>query len=349
MKSILIIFQCITTLAVLGLLLYLFWRVRLFKKQQQKILSQLKGQRFWRINIARPEFMSRLMRISPYEASGVLIDDGDNIKIQGFWQKSGKMVESVFPKSELFVEWLGNKSIRSGNLYWAQLKTAHGSLLISADTGMNALKSREGLEDIFRCVFPDYGLSEKEITDFALEKNPRTRLAMIVFFALMAFALMDTFVFSKYELTDHQLFGLFSNPINISVLLIGYGAALYVLYQYFIQGKVPARESLVLSSFLVMVFLLSLGPLAKRADQILAKTSSQDYTYHIVDGSRLEPKDSSLQLPNLRFPRAREYWAQFANGTEYKVPFLHGPLGLWQLDREKFYKPVQDFYQKTEK
>lgn len=349
MKSILLIFQSITTLVILGLLLYLFLRVRRFKKQQQKILSQLKGHRFWRINIARPEFIARLMRISPYEASGVLIDDGDNIKIQGFWQKSGKMAESVFPKSELSVEWLGNKSIRSGNLYWAQLKTARGSLLISADTGMNALKSREGLEDIFRCVFPDYELSEKEIADFALEKNPRTRLAMIVFFALMAFSLLDTFVFSKYELTDHQLIALLLNPITICVLLVGYGIALYVLYCYFIQGNVPARESLALSGFLVIIFLLSLGPLAKRFDQILAQTSSQEYTYRIVDGSRLEPKDSNLQLPNLRFPRAREYWAQFANGTEYNVPFLHGPLGLWQLDHDKFDKPLLDFYEKTRK
>ncbi len=349
MKTMLLILQAVTVIAALGFVLYLAWRTRQFKKQQQKILSKIKGQHFWRINIARPEFVSRWLRVAPYEASGVLVDDGDHFIIHGYWQKTGKMVESTFLKSDLRVQWLGNTSMRSGNLYWAQLTTARGDLLISADTGMNALRSREGLEDIFRGAFPDYALSEEEIADFALEKNPRTRLAMVVLFTLMAFALIDTFVVSKFELTDHQLASILLNPIGLGVLLVGYGGGLYALYRYFIQGNVPARESWVLSGFLIGIFLLSLAPLAKRFDQIFAQTPSQDYAYHVVDGTRLLPLDASLHLPNLRFPRSREYWAQFTESAEYKIPFLRGPLGLWQLDHEKFDKPLIDFYEKAKK
>ena len=104
MKNAFFILQAVATVSILGLVLFLAWRTRQFKKQQQKLLSQLKGKRFWRINIARPEFISSWMRISPYEASGVLIDDGDSITIQGFWQKSGQMVESNFPRSTLSVK-----------------------------------------------------------------------------------------------------------------------------------------------------------------------------------------------------------------------------------------------------
>lgn len=349
MKIILDIVYAITMMAFVGMLLYLAWRTRQFKKQQQKILSQLKGQRFWRINIARPEYIASWLRVAPYEASGVLIDAGDHIKIQGFWQKSGKLVESSFPKSDLRVQWLGNKSLRAGNLYWAQLSTERGDLLISADTGMNALRSREGLEDIFRGAFPDIELSEEEIADFALEKNPRTKLAMVVLFALMAFAILDTFVISKYELIDHQIGRILLNPVALVALIAGYAVGLYALYRYFIQGKVPSRESWVLSGFLMVICVLSLGPLAKRADQFLATTPSQDYDYRIIEGHRLAPVDSSLGLPDLRFPRSREYWAQFAKDAEYKIPFLHGPLGLWQLDHSKFDKPIIDFYEKTKK
>jgi hypothetical protein len=347
MITMILILQAVTAIAVLGFVLYLAWRTRQFKKQQQKILLKIKGQRFWRINIARPEFVSRWLRITPYEATGVLIDGDDCIKIQGFWQKTGKMVESTFLKSELNVQWLGNPSMRSGNLYWAKLTTARGDLLICADTGMNALRSREGLEDIFRNAFPDYALSDEQVVDFALEKNPRTRLAMIALFSLMAFALIDTYVISKFELIDHQLANILLNPIILGVLLVGYGVGLYALYRYFIHGNVPARESWVLSGFLVGIFLLSLAPLAKRFDQIFAKTPSQDYSYRVVDEMRLEPLDASLQLPNLRFPRSREYWAQFTKDADYKIPFLRGPLGLWQLDHEKFDKPILDFYQKN--
>ena len=344
MKTFVVVLQAITFMFVLGLLLALAWRVRQFKKQQQKMLSRLqKGQRYWRINIARPGFMKRLMRLFPYEASGILVDDGESFKVQGFWQKSGKTAESRLLKSELAVVWLGNTSMRSGNIYWAELKTPRGSLLISADTGMNALKSREGLEDLFRGAFPDIELSDREVADFALEKNPRTRWAMLVFFAVGAFALFDTFVFSKYELTDHQLLGILVNPISMPVLVALSGAGLYLLYRYFLQGDVPARESWVLSSFLVMTCLLASAPLAKRLDQALAASPSQDYSYRIA-GTRLEPQDSSLQLPRLNFQKSHEYWAQFENGSTYKVPFLRGPLGLWQLDHEKFDKPLMDFY-----
>jgi hypothetical protein len=347
MKLILDITYFTTLLAVFGFLLYLTWRTRQFKKQQQKILSQLKGQRFWRVNIARPEFIASWLRLVPYEASGVLIDADDHIKIQGFWQKTGKTVESILPKSELQVKWLGNRSMRSGNLYWAQLSTARGDLLISADTGMNAMRSREGLEDIFRGAFPDIALSDQETADFALEKNPRTKLAMIVFFTLMAFALLDTFVISKYELIDQQIGSILLRPLTMLSLVVFYAVAIFALYRYFKQGEVPARESWVLSGFLVVIFLASLGPLAKRLDQVLASAPSQDYAYRVIDNTRLEPVDASLQLPKLRFPRSREYWAQVDKNADYKIPFLRGPIGLWQLDHDKFDKPLIEFYEKS--
>lgn len=347
MNKTFLILQSMAFLSFLGVMLYLAWHLRQLKQQQQKILSQLKGQRFWRINIARPEFMSKWMRITPFEASGVLIDTGVDIKVQGYWQKSGKLMESSFPKTALKVQWLGNTSLRAGNLYWAQLQTGRENLLITADTGMNALQSRAALEDIFRGAFPDYPLSDKESTDFALEKNPRTKRALIVFFALMVFALLDTFVITRFELTDHQLRNILLNPVAMGALLLGYGAALYSLYRYFTAGQVPARESLVLSGLVATVCLLSLAPLAKRLDQILASTPSQNYNYRVVGVSRLEPVNTSLQLPNLYFPRGREYWTQFVIGTEYKVPFLRGPMGLWQLDHKKFDQPMLDFYQKN--
>jgi hypothetical protein len=349
MKIFLDILYPLIILSVLGLMTYLALRNRRFKKQQQKILSRLKGERFWRINIARPEFIASWLRIAPYEASGVMIDTGDHIKIQGFWQKTGKLVESTFPKSELQAKWLGNKSIRSGNLYWAQLSSTHGNLMISADTGINAMRSREGLEDIFRGAFPDIELSDAETTDFALEKNPRTKLAIIVLFSLMAFALLDTFVISKYELIDQQIGSVLLHPLVMVGLAVFYAGALFLLYRFFKQGEVPARESWALSGFLVVIFLLSLGPLAKRLDQVLASSPSQDYAYRIIDDTRLEPVDASLQLPKLRFPRSREYWAQIDKNTDYKIPFLRGPLGLWQLDHDKFDKPLIDFYEKNKK
>lgn len=349
MKTILLTIQALLYLVLLGFLLYLYLRNRRFKKIQQQMLAKLEGQRFWRINIARPKFISRFIRIVPYEATGVLIDEGDHFKIKGYWQKNGKLAESTVLKSNMEVHWIGNKTMRSGNLHWAQLKTSRGDLMISADTGMNALRSREGLEDIFRGAFPNYKLSTLETADFALEKNPRTRVAMVVFFSLLMFSLLDTFVISKYELIDSQIGMMLLNSATLAAVLAGFGVVMYAMYIYFIKGNVPARESWVLSTFLTAMVVLSIGPVAKRFDQALAASPSQDYAYRIVDGVKLEPVNASLNLPKLRFPRVREYWAQFDEKHEYSIPLLQGPLGLWQLDHEKFDKPIIDFYQKSKK
>ena len=107
---------------------------------------------------------------------------------------------------------------------------------------------------------------------------------MIVLFTLMAFALLDTFVISKCELIDHQIATILLQPLAMLTLMVFYAEASYALYRYFKQGMVPARESRVLSGFLVVIFLLSLGP-----------------------------------------------------------------LGLWQLDHDKFDKPLIDFYEKLKK
>ncbi len=339
----------LTVIASLIVVLYLLKRTRQLKQQQQMIVSKLKGKPFWRINIASPEYADRWLKLSPYEASGVLLDSGDALKIQAYWPKTSKLVEHTFPKNELEVEWLGNTTMRAGNLYWAQLSCKRGKVRFSADTGIKAMHSREALEDIFRGAFPDVDLNENETNDFALEKNPRTLAAIVLLFSLIAYALIDTFFISHYELLEQQLIRILTHPyIRFGWIPIGAGV-MYLLYPFFKKGNVPARESWVMSGFLMGVFLLSAIPIAKRVDQFLAAAPAQDYEYRVVDGYRLEPVNASLGLPSLRFPKAREYWSQFEENAPYKIPLLNGPLGLWQLDHSKFDKPVRAFYENNKK
>jgi hypothetical protein len=77
-----------------------------------------------------------------------------------------------------------------------------------------------------------------------------------------------------------------------------------------------------------------------------AATSTQNHMYRIVDVARLEPVATDQNLPTLRFPRARDYWQQQPVGSEYPIPFLQGPMGLWQLDHGQFDPPLLDFYDK---
>lgn len=333
-------------LVLLALLLYIFWRNRAMKRRQDQLVKGLKGLRYWRVNLARPAFYRRWLRVLPFEAKGVLIDEGDHLRIKGFWLKGSKTFDSLFDKQHSTVEWLGNRNLRAGNLYWARLATPRGELFFCADTGMYALPSREALADIFRSVFPEQELHEEQTSDFALEKNAHSVGAVALFFALFFFALLDTFVITRYELVDAQIAAILRHPLTWAAALGGLLGTLALVYRVLLGGAVPARESMVLSIFVSAALLGAALPLAKRVDQALAGSPAQSYPYRVTQLAHLSPADPAQGLPALRFPRAKEYWAQYATGSEYRIPLLHGPMGLWQLDHAEFDKPLIAFYEK---
>lgn len=335
----------ILQLPLLAVMLYLFWRNRAMKKSQDMLAQELKGRHYWRINLARPAFYRSWLRFLPFEAKGVLIDDGERLCIKGFWVKGQRAFESTFDKKSATVQWLGNRHLRAGNLHWAQLTTPRGELLFCADTGMYALPSREALSDIFRSVFPDYVLDAQQTADFALEKNPASVRVIALFFALLLFSLIDTFVITRFELVDAQIARIVAHPLTWLGVVGGGGAWMVLVYRHLLGCGVPARESIVLGMFVTSALIGAALPLAKRADQWLASTPTQGYAYQITTPAHLEPVDPALGLPRMRFPRAREFWAQYPEGSEYQIPFLRGPLGLWQLDHTVFDPPLIAFYE----
>jgi len=309
-------------------------------------VADLQGKRYWRINLSRPAFHQRWWRVMPFEAKGVLVDEGDRLRIKGFWLKDRRAFDSLFDKGSSAIEWLGNRNLRAGNLHWAKLTTPRGEMNFCADTGMYALPSREALADIFRGVFPDYPLAEEQTSDFALEKNPRSIAVIALFFVLLFFSLIDTFVITRFELADAQLARILLDPLIWAGALACAGAGALLAYRYLLTGRVPARESLVLSLMLTTALLGAALPAAKRVDQGLDGNGIRPYSYRLTSPTRLEPADTTAGLPTLRFPRAADYWSQFDIGSEHQVPFLRGPMGLWQLDHGKFDEPLIAFYEK---
>ncbi len=346
MTHLLMVIQSATLLLVLGMVVYVGMRNRTMKRRQNALVERLQGKRYWRINMASPGFMQRSLRLMPFEAKGVLVEDTDAFQVQGNWLKSGVAFESNIPKSQCTVEWLGNKNLRAGNLYWARLNTPKGPILFCPDTGLNALASREALADIFRSAFPDVPLTDSQKNEFALEKNPRSLAAVVIFLGLMLFALLDTFVVSNYQLVDAQIAEILMHPMVVWGMPVGFltGAALF--YLWFSAGKIPARESIVLAMMLATVCIASSLPVLKRVDQLLAEAPSKEYDYVVTSLGRLEPVDKSLGLPHMKFLKANEYWAQFPAGAKYAIPFLRGPIGLWQLDHVRFDPPVIAYYDK---
>lgn len=337
----------IVQLLLIASIVSVLWQYRQYKKLQDALVKPLRGQRFWRIHLARPSFHARLWRLSPFEATGVLIDEDDRIRFQGFRLNNRKPFEVVLAKSEVSIHWLGRQMFK-GPLYWAECASPQGSLLFCADN-RNVLQSREALRDMLSSAFPALEFDEGTTADFALEKSPRSVATMVAFFGLFFFSMIDSFVISRYELTDAQIVSLIFNPLVMAATLAAMGALGLLAFQWLRRGNVPPMESWGLVALLVATCLGAALPGAKRLDQWLADAPSREYRYRVVEIARLKPVDPSLGLPVMWFPRAKDYWQQFPVGSEYTIPFVHGPLGLWQLDHELFDPPLRKFYEKKDK
>lgn len=344
MKSYWQLIYGVFVLVLLGFAVYAGWRNRALKRQQDALAEKQQGKRFWRVNLARTAYGQKFLKFLPFESKGLLVLEENQVRILGAWTTKGAPFDWVLPVNDCGLEWLGNTALRSGNLYWARIVTPEGPINFCADTGMYALPSREALSDIFRSAFPAYPLGASATRDFSLEKNTRSLAVVALFFVLLAFALLDTYVFSSFELVDAQISSLLS---KWSVRLGGVVALLTLLtlsYRFLSAGQVPARESLALSLMLSLVGVGACLPVLKRVDQLLATAPSKDHAYAVQYLGYLEPVDSTQGLPNMRFKRANEYWSLFPAGSEYKIPFLRGPMGLWQLDHSKFDPPIYKFY-----
>lgn len=339
MKEGLLIAQLVLFVALLVMLVWLGLHQRRTKKRQDALLNELQPslgqQRWFRINLARQPFFARRLRVLGFEAKGLLIDEGPTLRAVAV-RSDGERLELRVAKAPSSIRWQGNAGLQSANLHWLQIGTGDEAVMVSADTGMNAVASREATADMLRALLPQQPLDPSALADFALDKHPATRLATMVFIVLLLGLLADL------GFTEHQLL---TPAWALTVLGLAVGVAGLLLYPAFIRRKVPGRESLLLTMFLSVV-LGGLAPrVALRLDQWLSGGSVAT-AYRLAHGAVLRPVEPGP--PEVRLNDVREYWAQFEPGSTHQLDIVHGPLGLWQLDRRRLNAATYDWYSREE-
>lgn len=324
------------------LLLTVLWTIRRttrFKQSQDDLIKSLPSgpsQRWFRVNVARPAYFARRIKLLGFQARGVLIDEGPLVRLLAIYP-DGARLDQAYPKLDLGLTWVGNQGLSSANMHWFALGHGDQRQMVCADTGFNALQSREAAADICRMIAPDFPLPGVAREEFALEKNRASLAVIVAMLVLSAFALIDGVILNRNEMLDPghlATYGLILGP------LLALGA-------FFCLGraKVPTRESVALAMLLSLSLSAAHFPLVKRLDEVLAMTSGGVQTHRYVLGpdARLEALHNR-EAPRLNFSGLHEYWAQFAEGSEHDFEFIHGPLGTWQLVHDKLDLQYQIFY-----
>lgn len=311
------------------------------KRIQDEIIQSLphsSSGKWFRIKIARPKYFFSKWKLLGFESRGLLVDAGERIRIIG-QLASGEEIDLFYDKSTMNLRWLGNERLSGANMHWASIGDAAQMAMFSADTGMNAIASRQATADICRKIAPQLELPGGATSDFALEKNPASLAVLAIFFALLGYALVDGVFLNTNELI--KIGNVVSGLFFIFALSIP-------CYGFLTQHQVPSRESLGLSLFLVAMASVAYFPAIMRVDQYLGGMQSVAYTKKTT----IEFEPVTAGPPNLYFIGTKKYWAQFEKGSTHHFEMLHGPLGVWQLvhtNLDKEFQRYDDEHENDEK
>lgn len=338
------IFQLMNALLWLGIFamfFFMFIKERRSKQSQNKLIESLGSGDYinwFRVKVSRPAYFRRRLKLLGCEGRAVLINTADTIRVVAELDK-GQIFDRSYPKTDLNLQWIGNPGLASANMHWISVGSNDDLLMISADTGLYALPSRESTSDMCRMFAPEFKLPGVAKCDFALEKNVASLLLIVMFFVILAYALLDGVIFNDYELIN--------SPRSVKWLFPVIMLCAIPTYFLLVRGKVPSRESLALSVLFVLALELACIPSIKRIDQLLAVDGVQTYDYKLTVGTRFDAVVKGP--PTLKFSHVKEYWAQFEPDSIHRFELVHGPLGLWQLKHTALDPKIRAFYDQRDK
>jgi len=172
-------------------------------------------------------------------------------------------------------------------------------------------------------------------TGFALEKSRHALFVVVGFFALLFYALGDTFIFSNEVYAEVPPYANFVAFGLLAALLAG-------LWMH--RGEVPMMESV----FVSLLFGAALGaaayPAALRANAYTDVDGLRSYEYRLTAELQLNPLIDGL--PVLAFPRYADYWSHFKRDSIHEFELRRGGLEFYQLNMQPVNLAMREYYEK---
>jgi hypothetical protein len=306
------------------------------KRAQKRLIDEADAATPWhpwfRVSLSRPAYFMKWLKWVPFEAKGVLVFAPDIVRLRAE-MPSGEKIDLSIPQAQLNVEWIGPDGVRNGHRSWFRLGHASHSYYATADVriGTNPRVHHEATADLCRRLAPDAGPQPLPLNGYALEKNPASLTVAVAFFVLLFYALFD-FIANSHELV---------NDDRVRWLMPFMMVAAVPCYFWMTKRQVPAAESTALAILLGIVMSAAFYPAVKRVDQLLSD-GPHPYEYRLAADKTLEPLGA--EVPKLDYAFRDDYWAQFETGSIHTFDLLHGPMGLWQVDRSGLRNAMRDFY-----
>jgi hypothetical protein len=175
-------------------------------------------------------------------------------------------------------------------------------------------------------------LSEGPRVGFALERNRAALGALVLTFALVAYAVIDWMVNTE------------TYAVKPPVVVYAVAGALVMLACALTLAakEVPHAETWGVSIVLGAAFAAALYPGLLRVNQLTDREGLKAQQYRLADYVLFKPLDP--RLPDLVFIDYHEYWQQFPRGSEHEFLMRKGALDFQQVDMAPVHARMRDFY-----
>jgi hypothetical protein len=170
-------------------------------------------------------------------------------------------------------------------------------------------------------------------TLFALEENPSTLLALVLFFGFVSYALIDGTFLMQETYAERPFYEFFAMMGILLTVIVGV---------WLLRAEIPRAESLTLAALVGAGFAVALYPGSLRINAISDPSGLQKYAYVLESNHTFRAVDAGH--PTLHFERDREYWAQFELGSIHHFELRKGGLGFYQLNMAPIYAATKEFY-----
>jgi hypothetical protein len=168
---------------------------------------------------------------------------------------------------------------------------------------------------------------------FALEKNPWTLAAVVAFFALFVYALVDGLFLNSET---------YAEPPRYAAYAAVGAAAVLAVFALLRRAGAPAGESVALALLTGAALGAALYPGLLRLNQLTDAQGPQLHAYEHRGGGHFAPRQDGL--PPLDLSRYGEYWAELRVGASYEFALRRGGLGFYQLDLAPLYAAMRKYH-----
>ena len=167
--------------------------------------------------------------------------------------------------------------------------------------------------------------------DYDLSKNPHTRLLLIILFAVLAYAIVDTVANQETYIALPHIAWFITIGIVVTLASV----------HWLSDKQVPKSNIWGLSILFGLIVAISLYPALLRLNQLTDAEGLKEYTYRYVSPYRFEPVMD--KLPVIDMP-VDEYWLSIPLDEEVVFKLRRGAFDFYQIDMAPEYTKMRHWY-----